>query len=217
MSAPTVTTVPPMLDGFAAMHAAMRRDIARLPAAVATADPSAAAALVHWYSRFNHTIEVHHTREDDLVWPRLAARSASFTAARPRLERDHEQLDTALADVARSVADLARHGRESDRADALRAVEVLGEVLVDHLAREEDAAFAEIERCFAEDEWTALEEELMRRTPVRALAFEAPWSLLTMDQATQEDKIAGAPAPLRLLYRWAFLPRYQRLVRAAGM
>jgi hemerythrin-like domain-containing protein len=210
-------TTHPMLAGFAAMHAAMRRDAARLPGAIAAADPGRAAALVRWYTRFGHTIEAHHTREDDVIWPRLAERSATFAAALPVLEDDHHALDVALAAAGDAIAALAADPTEPARAAAIAAAEELATILVDHLDREESAAFDEIVLRFTEAEWTAIEEAVMRQTPVRALAFEAPWALLAQDEAVRAELIADAPAPLRLLYRWTFLPRYQRLVADAGM
>ena len=209
--------VPEMLEGFASMHAAMRRDAARLPDAVAVADPAGASALVAWYARFRHTIELHHRREDDTVWPVLAERSPSFTAARPALEEDHHTLDVALAATTAALASMAARPTAQTRADAAQAAADLGRILVEHLAREEDAAFAELVRVVSPEEYDAMESAMLARTPLRALAFEAPWALTTLAPGARDRKLAGAPAPLRLLYRWSFLPRYQRLVQRAGM
>lgn len=213
----TDTTVPRMLEAFAAMHAAMRRDVEVLPGAIATADGHRARALVRWYDRFRHTLETHHAREDSTVWPMLSERSASFAAHLQALTDDHEALDVALADVTDALRALADQGVEADRATAVEAATTLRTVLVEHLDREEDAAFAELVRCVTEDEYAAIEMRMAKETPLPALAFEAPWMLSAASAEGRAHILANAPAVLGLLNRWLFEPRYDRLRRAAGL
>src|SRR3954462_3814179 len=85
-SLPRTEARPAFLDGFARMHAAMRRDVERLPRAIAAAsDADASAALLRWYRRFRSTLERHHQREDEIVWPELLRRDPSFAASQAEL------------------------------------------------------------------------------------------------------------------------------------
>src|SRR3954464_12938415 len=122
---------PAFLDGFARMHTAMRRDAERLPRAVAAAsDAGATAALLQWYRRFRSTIDLHHQREDTIIWPELIRRDPSFAAPQAELVADHHVLDAALAAV-----ELALSGG----GDAAGAVRQLGGILVESLPGEEPA------------------------------------------------------------------------------
>src|SRR4051812_5636588 len=193
-SLPHTDARPAFLDGFARMHTAMRRDVERLPRAVAAASqPGATAALLPWYRRFRSTLELHHQREDTIIWPELIRRDPSFAAPQAELLADHLVLDAALAAV-----ELALAGGD----DAAGAARQLGGVLVDHLAREEAAAFPRLAACFTAEEWVAIERSFLKGTSVGHLAFEIPWVLdgLT-DQEVAEVK-AEAPLPLRLAYRF---------------
>src|SRR4051794_26540380 len=168
-------TRPSFLDGFAAMHAAMRRDANRLPrAAAAVRTPADAAALGRWYELFRQTIEHHHEREDDLIWPELLRRDPSFEVEHAGLVDDHHDLDTALAAVTTALADRASGVVATNDAAAASAA-ALGELLVDHLAREEDAAFGRIANEFTAEEWAALERRMLKGTSLSSLAFQIPW------------------------------------------
>src|SRR4051794_10643349 len=140
--------VPHFLDGFAAMHAAMRRDAARLPGAIAAADEEALEALATWFRWFRSTLVHHHEREDEIVWPALLERDPTFGFELETLAEDHAELDRALAEV---EAALGGDG------DAGASAAHLATVLVDHLAREEAAAFPRLASCFAPEEWEAVE------------------------------------------------------------
>ena len=47
------------------------------------------------------------------------------------------------------------------------------------------------------------------------MAFEAPWVLDRMAPETRAELLGDAPALLRLLYRFVFVPRYRKLAAAA--
>jgi hypothetical protein len=203
------TTPPAFLEGFAAMHDAMRRDADRLPRAAAAVRTEAdAAALGRWYGRFRATIEHHHEREDAVVWPELGRRDTSFQAEQPSLLDDHHRLDHALEAVTAALADRSS-GRTTTNDAMVAAASSLGELLVDHLAREEAAAFPRIAVEFTAEEYEALERQLLKGTTLAALAFEVPWVLEGMDPARFESMRAGAPMAIRVLHRLVFRRRYE--------
>src|SRR4051794_17491277 len=194
---------PAFLDGFARMHAAMRRDAERLPRAVAVAaNPDATAALRQWYRRFRSTIEHHHQREDTIIWPELIRRDPSFAEAQAELVADHHVLDAALAAVDVALA---------DGGDVPGAARQLAGILVDHLAREEAAAFPRLAACFTAEEWTRVERSLLKGTSIGHLAFEIPWVLDGLEEQEIAQLKGEAPLPLRIAYRLVFAPRYVRI------
>jgi iron-sulfur cluster repair protein YtfE (RIC family) len=208
--------LPAFLDGFRAIHLAMRRDMARLvEVAPGAGDRRMAGRLLRWYDHFLVSIEHHHQREDAVVWPRLVDRDPGFAAETTVLQHDHEVLDAALHDVATSLRDLV-DGRETDPAFLVSASARLRRHLDDHLDREEAAAFPRIARNFTAEEYHELEEELRKGLSTSALAFEAPWVLDDLPAGQQAAMIGGVPAVLRVLYYLAFRPRYRRISAVLG-
>jgi len=202
-SAPATDAEPNFLVRFRRIHAAMRRDAARLPRVAASASsPEELAAVRRWFHLFQQMLVAHHEREDSLIWPELVRRDPTFAVAQHELLADHHELDDALA---AAQAALAGDG------DVLATVQRLADVLVAHLAREEAAAFPRLLTCFTAEEWEGVERQILKATGLRHLAFEVPWLLdgLTPDELAEIE--AGAPMLLRVLHRMAFQPRYQRI------
>jgi iron-sulfur cluster repair protein YtfE (RIC family) len=213
MPAPTLDPVAPdaapiaeFLQTFAAMHAAMRRDAARLTTALAGPGPEPSPALRAWWDRFAAVIVRHHEREDTIVWPELLRRDPGFAAESVVLEADHAELDEAMAAVGAALAG-------DGRAGAARAAGTFATVLTDHLAREEAAAFPRLTACFTAEEWAEIEHRLSEGTPLPHLAFELPWVLDGMDAELRAVARTMLPAPVRALNALVFAPRYRRIVR----
>src|SRR3954471_20762667 len=91
----TSADLPPDLYGYAAMHLSMQRDAARL---VHTLDgtPADPARLERWWTAYRDVIVRHHQREDDLIWPALAAADPAFADDIVTMHDDHAELDAAM-------------------------------------------------------------------------------------------------------------------------
>ena len=203
--------LPAFLDGFRAIHLAMRRDAARLVrVASLTGDRRQARRLARWYDHFVVSIEHHHEREDLVVWPLLVDREPGFAADTAALQHDHEVLDVVLHDVADALRDLVDEV-VADPVLLVAAAVRLRDHLAEHLDREEAAAFWRIARSFSAEEYRELEEELREGLPVSALAFEAAWVLDGLPAEQAAAMIADVPLALRVLYYVAFRPRYRRI------
>jgi iron-sulfur cluster repair protein YtfE (RIC family) len=199
------------LDGFAAIHQAMRRDARRLPAAIADVDDRRAARhLERWYRSFHAAIDHHHRREDDLVWPELRRRDGSFGDHIAELAEDHHALEAALDEVAAGLRRLVAEGPDR-RAEVVVAAETLATILHDHLRREEEAAFGRIGRVFLAEEYEALEHEMRKGLSLGDMAFLAPWTFDGLEPTTVDRMLAPLPAIVRFLVRTVFTRRYRRL------
>ena len=132
---PAPTVRADFLDGFAAMHAGLRRDAAALPAAIERASLTGSLpALQAWFAHFSRTIERHHRREDEVVWPALVEVAPDFADDLVALEADHQELDEVLAATATALDDAAS-GRGIH--DATECATRLSTLMDDHLDREE--------------------------------------------------------------------------------
>jgi iron-sulfur cluster repair protein YtfE (RIC family) len=190
------SALPAFLDGFAAMHTAMRRDAARLgPAAERVARGARPAEpLRRWWTRYCAAIVQHHEKEDEVLWPDLERRAPSFVFDRAQLVEDHHRLDEAMAAV--------DHAFTADWHDAPAAVETFDAVLVDHLAREQACAFPLIAAHYSEAEYAVFEKQFAKGTRLRDAAFSLPWVLDGTGPEFRRRVDAVLPAPMRVLARW---------------
>src|SRR3954466_14278733 len=134
----TSPDLPPALYGYAAMHQAMHRDAERLVRTLA-AGPADSAEMERWWQRFRDVIVRHHVREDDLIWPALAAADPTFEADVASMHEDHAELDDAMARVDVTLAARPLAGTALQEASAAAAA--FQRVLTEHIGREEYVAF----------------------------------------------------------------------------
>ena len=206
----TSPDLPPDLYGYAAMHRAMHRDAARLTRTL-EGGPVDPASLERWWGQFRDVILRHHTREDDLIWPALAAADPTFADDVASMHDDHDTLDAAMhrLDVALAALPVWPDALE----EARRAATAFREVLTDHVAREEAVAFHRLAQ--RPVMWAEIDEQIVREIRVREAAFEVPFVHDGLDAHHASYLMQRVPRPFRLIVRRLWQPRYTRLVAAA--
>jgi hemerythrin-like domain-containing protein len=187
-----------------ALHAALRRDLARLGDVAGQLDSSAAApptVLAGWEG-FRAQLENHHSAEDDDLWPvlRRELSDPGELASVNAMVEEHRQIPPALAGV-----DAALRGG----GELAASVESLSEVVLDHLDHEERDVLPLLEQHLTRAQWRAfLLKERNRRSPRERPEF-LTWVL---DGASDQDAAAvliEMPPPARLVYRRILKPRYE--------
>src|SRR4051812_22106764 len=166
----TSPDLPPALFGYAAMHQAMHRDAERLVCTL-IAGPADSAALERWWLRFRDVILRHHVREDDLIWPALAAADPTFETDVATMHEDHAELDDAMARVDAALA--ARPLGDAALLEARAAAAAFQRVLTEHIEREEYVAFHRLAARL--QLWAEIDEWIVREVSVREAAFDVPW------------------------------------------
>jgi hemerythrin-like domain-containing protein len=201
-------------------HRAMRLDAARLAQRVGAARPADVdrlTAIATWYAGYESAIHDHHTAEEAVIYPALLRRDPSFADADAELEGEHAVLADRLTVVRQSLGGLASAAGgsrwERERAEAERAARALREIVRTHLDHEERVAFSRYRQVFTAAEFTALGNRAWRLVGLRSVVFTAPWVLDHATPAEREQTLAGQPLLLRVLYRLALRPRYDRLAR----
>jgi hemerythrin-like domain-containing protein len=203
----TSPDLPPALYGYAAMHLGMQRDADRLTRTLA-GTPSDLATLQRWWTAFRDVIVRHHTREDDLIWPALAAADPTFADDVAAMHDDHDELDAAMD---RLDAALATVREQPD--EARLAAEVFGRVLADHLVKEEAAAFNRLAQ--RPQLWAEIERRIDEQVRLRETSFELPWVLDSLPTSLAAHVMQRVPRPARPIARRWMQPRYHRFVTAA--
>ena len=186
-----------------ALHAALRRDLARLRDAAARLDSSTSApptVLAGW-DAFRTELDNHHTAEDEDLWPvlRRELSDPGELASVDAMVEEHRHIPAALDGVDNAL----RGGGE-----LAAPVGLLSSVVLDHLAHEEREVLPLIERHLTRAQWRAFLLTERGRRPPRERPEFLVWIL---DGAGEQDAAAvltEIPRPARLVYHWVLRPRY---------
>jgi hemerythrin-like domain-containing protein len=196
-------------------HRSMRADAARLTQLVGAAGPADVGrlrALADWYVRYEGAIHDHHHAEEWVIYPALLERD--------QLEGQHQVLADRLQVARESLTGLigaAGGGHwEREQEEAAKATAALKAIVDTHTGHEEAVAFPRYTAHFTATDYANLNKEAFKLVGLRSFVFAGPWVL---DHATSDERarlLGEQPLLLRVLYRLALRPRYQRLVRPLG-
>jgi hypothetical protein len=201
-----------------AAHAALRRDLAQLAQAAAFADlpdPGRRASVRAGWELFKRQLRLHHTAEDDVVWPALRERlphSDHAHSVLDAMESEHQQIDPLLA----AVDDAFARAEAGHRADA-RAIgdvtDALATSLTGHLAHEERDGLPLISVALTSAEWRRVGFRIVRKNGLSAGGEMFAWLADGADRDQAVAAIGTLPPPARLAYRAIWKPRYNRTSR----
>jgi iron-sulfur cluster repair protein YtfE (RIC family) len=185
-------------------HDAFRRDLSRLTTAVAAGTADTPGVRAGW-ENFKAQLLLHHSVEDSVLWPRVrcaAAGRPAGLALLDEMEAEHAQIDPLLAAFDDALA---------GPADSLAARAAgLVSALQGHLKHEEDAALPLIQSVCTPADWRAFAGEMRRRQGVKGAAIYVPWILDGAAPDRQRRFLAALPAPVRVISRILWEPRYRQ-------
>jgi iron-sulfur cluster repair protein YtfE (RIC family) len=196
-----------------AFHDAFRRDLAHLARAASRRpaeleEPAWRTAVQAGWELFKTQLHIHHTAEDNDLWPRMRTHLANRPdelALLQAMQDEHARIDPLLAAVEGAFAD-----RDGDHPRLGDTVDALASQLQAHLTHEERDALPLIDQSLSQAEWQAFGNDQRRRNGLRSAAQLFPWLL---DEASPEQAkalLGGLPPPLRVVYQRIWQPRYDR-------
>ena len=220
-----------------AAHDAFRRDLARLARAAAAADlsdPAKRQSVAAGWELFKRELHLHHTAEDEIIWPVLRPRlahSENALSVLDEMEEEHERIDPLLAAV--DAAFLQRDGAAGPASVApsgpagvgpadgdwpgedrlADVIDILVSTLTGHLAHEERDGLPLIGVALTSAEWRGVGFKIARRNGMSQGSEMFAWIL---DGDGREDAavtLRTLPPPLRLLYRAIWKPRFDKTPR----
>jgi hypothetical protein len=216
-----------------AAHDAFRRDLVSLVRSVqgpARTDPDRQRSVAAGWELFKSQLHLHHTAEDDLIWPALRERlahSENALSVLDEMEEEHSRVDPLLAAVDGAFAALARPAddrpagqpatsRPAGQPGADRLADVtdaLVTTLTAHLTHEERDGLPLIGVALTSAEWRGVGFKIARRNGLSSGGQMFSWML---DGATPEQlhaTIGQLPPPVRLLYKAVWKPRFNKTPR----
>jgi Hemerythrin HHE cation binding domain len=188
-------TGPADIGFMLAMHAAFRRDLARLEQ---TADAAGEHVLAGW-EVLSRRLVVHHQAEDDDLWPVLQTKTDAPAVEEIVAEHEH------IADALQTVDSTLRNG-----GDRRRVAREFAQLVRAHLDHEEREVLPLVEQHLSAQEWrTFLLTERNRQTPRSGAEFIA-WVLDDAEPADARAIWKEIPAPAKVVYRLVMKPLYDR-------
>ncbi|MGY1639378.1 hemerythrin domain-containing protein [Geodermatophilus sp. SYSU D00742] len=213
----TETSATPLTDvhDMVVAHRTFRREFRLLPELVRAvpAGDTARAGVVAAHARLVlKGLHLHHTSEDELLWPRLLERAAPDAALVHRMEAQHERVEHHTERLGAALTRWEAEARPAVTEEVAATSDALRTALLEHLDEEEREILPLAARHLSTAEWEQLGEHGLARMSRSELPimFGA-----VLEEATPEETaqlLAKLPLPVRLLARTVFLRRYRRYV-----
>jgi hemerythrin-like domain-containing protein len=186
------------------VHRMFRRECALLPQLVAAVSPGdlARARTVAGHAReVLDMLHHHHVGEDELLWPRLSARTPFHADLLARMDSQHQGLAVLLEHAATSFT-AWQHAPIAPTSTALTALlEQLSAGLNEHFDEEEAAVLPIVERVITAAEYQEVGQRGLMSIPLTRRLVVLGYLLEGATPQERTDFLAVVPAPARLAYR----------------
>jgi hemerythrin-like domain-containing protein len=197
------------------VHRVFRRELRLLPAlvvAVPAGRPDRVRLLADAVVDLLHGLHVHHTGEDELLWPKLLERAAPDAALIERMQAQHERI-AIHADAAGVLAEKWRDDGDPGTGGRLAGeLSRLGTVLNEHLAEEERHILPLAAAHLSVAEWRRLGEHGMAGVGKAKLLMTLGAILEEATDLERATFLAKVPLPGRLAWHLVGRRRYRRVI-----
>lgn len=197
------------------IHRIFRRQFAEvrtLLQEVPAHDATRVAAIADHLGFLLDGLHMHHTTEDDRIWPKLLNRTGLDAPLVERMEEQHRQIGVSVTEVRAGMS-----AWRSDPSPATTAAlgDVIGEFLVvleGHLDEEEQVVVPLIDRHLSEAEWQEVGERGFEKfTPAqRWIAMGQMVEVATPEEAAM--MFGTLPRPVKVLWHLIGKRKYGRYI-----
>ncbi|MFE0178763.1 hemerythrin domain-containing protein [Streptomyces sp. NPDC059002] len=213
------TTAPalhPYTREMVMIHRIFRREsrvMAELVQEVQPGDSGRATVLEEAWHTYATGLHLHHTGEDELLWPQLLARVDLDAEQVLRMEAQHEELSASLDQVELLMESWVPSAPVAQRDALVDALLQHHHTLCAHLDEEERDVMPLVTQHVTEAQWRALGERGLAETPRnrRMIALGA-----ILEDASEDERaefLGRLPGPARLLWHLVGRRQYRREMR----
>ena len=198
------------------VHRAFRREFRLIPGLVrdVRAGDTARAAVLAFHGRMIlDGLHLHHTSEDDLLWPKLLERCPPDEELILRMEGQHSQVEDLTGRLRAALDRFEAEARPAVAEEVAATFEALSDVLLVHLDEEERHILPLAARHVTQEEWDQIGEAGLAKMTRKQLPLMIGAGL---EDATPEEKAhmyGKVPPPVRVLAKTLFAWQYARYVR----
>ena len=213
----TTTSDRPDTHQMVVGHRVFRREFRLLPTlirAVQDGDTARARVLAEHAGDVTAALHVHHSSEDEVLWPRLLDRVSLHAELVHRMQQQHEQIGAHLERIESLLPVWGKTAGPSE-GDVLAATFSDASVEVEkHLDEEERDILPLVAAHLTGSEWDELAERMHASMPRdRMLKF---FGMVLEDATPEEQRQMMSALPLRARVLWRLIGRrkYQGMVRS---
>lgn len=215
MSHTVHATARPDVQEMVVIHRVFRRELTALPVLVRQVGPgdTQRAALVAQHLRLIMAgLHMHHTGEDEVLWPLLLERATPSTELVRTMQEQHERVDLGAEQVAPLVAAWVAAPTPVRGEQLARQVEDFGAALFEHLDLEEREILPLVTRHISVAEWDSLGEHGKDAMTPRQLPLLFGAILEDADEGERQRMLAHLPGPVRLVLTTVGAWQYRRYI-----
>jgi hemerythrin-like domain-containing protein len=186
------------------VHRMFRRECALLPqlvAAVAGGDLPQARTVAGHAREVLDMLHHHHVGEDELLWPRLSARTCFHADLLARMDSQHQGLAVLLEHAATSLTAWQNAPTAPSSAALTALLEQLSARLNEHFDEEEAAVLPIVERVITAAEYQEVGRRGLVSIPLTRRLVVLGCLLEGATPQERSDFLAALPVPARLAYR----------------
>jgi hemerythrin-like domain-containing protein len=213
----TNTTSAPLTNvhDMVVVHRTFRREFRLIPELVRRVQPgdTARAAVLAAHARLLlDGLHMHHTSEDELLWPKLLERAAPDAELIHRMEAQHERVHDALEKVRPALDRWEAEARPAVTEEVAAGFDTLRVALLEHLDEEEREILPLAARYVSQSEWNELGEHGAKTIKMSLLPILFG---SVNEEATPEERaemLRVVPPPVRLLLKTVFARKYRRYI-----
>jgi hemerythrin-like domain-containing protein len=204
MTAPTAAQKLCDTSDMVIVHRMFRRECALLPqlvAAVTGGDVARARTVAGHAREVLDMLHHHHVGEDELLWPRLSARTRFNTDLLARMDSQHQGLAVLLEHAAPAFAEWQDAPTAHTSAPLTALLEQISTGLKEHFDEEEAEILPIVERVITAAEYQEVGRRGLVSIPLTRRLIVLGYLLEGATPQERNDFLAAIPAPARLAYR----------------
>jgi hemerythrin-like domain-containing protein len=186
------------------VHRMFRRECALLPqlvAAVADGDVARARTVAGHAREVLDMLHHHHIGEDELLWPRLSARTRFNTDLLARMDSQHQGLAVLLEHAAPAFAAWQDAPTAHTSTPLTALLEQISTGLKEHFDEEEAEILPIVERVITAAEYQEVGRRGLVSIPLTRRLIVLGYLLEGATPRERKDFLAAIPAPARLAHR----------------
>jgi hypothetical protein len=215
MTTTTRTDPRPDVHEMVVIHRVFRREFTAIPGLVrrvADGDTARAEIVGGHLSLILSGLHMHHTGEDEVLWPLLLERAAPSTGLVETMQAQHHRVDE-YADQVGPLLEQWQQNPSPLRGEQLaRIVEQFAGALVEHLDLEEREILPLVSRHISVAEWDSLGEHGKDSMSSRQLPLMFGSILEDADDDERSRMLAHLPGPIRLVMKTIGARQYRRYI-----
>ena len=213
----TTVSEKPDINEMRVIHRVFRRELGALPELVRGVRDGdvARAGVVGGHAQFVlSALHVHHSGEDEYLWPLLLERAEPSTELIETMQAQHERVHEHV-DRSQDLLDTWRRTPSSDlRGELAAELELLNAALFEHLDQEEREILPLAEQYVTVAEWAHLGEHGRDSLSRDELPIMFGAIMEEADPHERAQMMTLLPVPIRLLMRTVGARKYRRYIAA---